>query len=214
MMRLLDCNISSDEDARNDSMAPSLENSHVVRIGLGLVCTSVVVTVGVAMPFLRRFSGAPYVASTKKAREAIIGRLRQEIKETVGIRETLQVVDLGSGSGDVLLEAAQQLKQVQGIGYELNVWLVLLSRWRAYRQGVSSQVRFIRGDMWNAQLKNTNAVIIFGIPKVMSRFGEKLIKEAPHGCLVASNSFQIDDWRPLQRRMGVWFYRVDKPVKG
>lgn len=193
-----------------DELVSNGSTSHVATIGLGLACVSILTTVGLSAPFLRRFSGAPYVASSTSARQLIISRLRLEAEKKVGCKngEELRIVDLGSGSGDVLLEAAQKIRQVQATGYELNMWLVLLSRWRAYRQGIASRVHFVWGDMWHAPLKNTDAIIVFGIPAIMNRIAGKIESEARNDCLVASNSFQIDSWRPIEVKAGVWLYRV------
>lgn len=184
--------------------------SRVASIGLGLACTSLLTIVGLSAPFLRKFSGAPYFASATSARRVIISRLQLEAEKKGGgkLGEVYRIVDLGSGSGDVLIEAAQHLGQVRATGYELNMWLVLLSRWRAYRQGVASQVRFVWGDMWHAPLNTADAIIVFGIPAIMDKVACKITKDAQNDCLVASNSFQIVNWRPIEVKAGVWMYRV------
>lgn len=196
--------------SEEDKVVSNGSTSRVATVGLGLVCASILTTVSLSAPFLRRFSGAPYVASATSARRLIISRLRLEAEKKVGCEngEELRIVDLGSGSGDVLLEAAQKIRQVRATGYELNVWLVWLSRWRAYRQGVASRVHFVWGDMWHAPLKDMDAIIVFGIPAIMNRIAGKIESETRNGCLVASNSFHIDKWRPIEKEAGVWLYRI------
>ena len=36
----------------------------------------------------------------------------------------------------------------QAVGYELNPWLVLYSRWRAYRSGVYGSAKFYCKNLW------------------------------------------------------------------
>lgn len=46
-----------------------------------------------------------------------------------------KLVDLGSGDGRVIIEAAKQ--GIPSMGIELNGWLVLYSKWRAFREGTT-----------------------------------------------------------------------------
>lgn len=197
------------EDTDNE-WAANKTTPRVAKVGLGIASAALAATVGLSAPFLRRYSGAPYVSSAEGARRAIVSRLQLEATKRGGGKEGIpyDVVDLGSGSGDVLLDAAQQVTQVRATGYELNTWLVLLSRWRAYRMGVAHRVHFVTADFWNAPLGRADAVVVFGVPDIMDKVARKIAAEAPHGCLVASNTFQVGSWRPLDTKSGVWFYRV------
>jgi hypothetical protein len=65
--------------------------------------------------------GAPYVPSHRR-------QLRFAFDELYPLSSDDYVVDLGSGDGVVLLEAAR--RGAGGAGYELNPFLVLISRWR------------------------------------------------------------------------------------
>lgn len=65
--------------------------------------------------------GAPYVPSHRRQLAAAFDTLYP-------LSEKDFVVDLGSGDGVVLLEAAH--RGAGGVGYELNPLLVLISRWR------------------------------------------------------------------------------------
>lgn len=183
--------------------------SNVATVGLTLVTTAIVTVTGLTVPFLRRFSGAPYVASTTQSRNAIKAALRthssaKKSSAESGIRQP-RIVDLGSGSGEIVLDAARM--GYDAIGYELNIWLILLSRLRAYRQGTPN-ARFIRKDFWHASLHDCDAVVVFGVPRIMSRLGEKLRRECATGCLVCSNTFEIGGWHAFHQHSGVWFYSV------
>lgn len=56
------------------------------------------------------------------------------------------LVDLGSGDGRIVIEAARLGLRSEGL--ELNPWLVAYSRWKAYRAGVSASTSFHAKDLW------------------------------------------------------------------
>lgn len=189
----------------------SSERPRAAGVGLAVVSSALVGLAVVTGPFLRRFSGAPYVASTEASRRAIRAALRRHA-EGAGRGRRLQVVDLGSGSGEVVVEAARDGHAA--VGYELNVWLVAASRWRAARAGVGERARFVWGDMWEAEVGAADAVVVFGVPGIMQRVGRKLEGECRAGCLVCCNSFRIEGWRARSATANVWTYAVDAHRRG
>lgn len=52
-----------------------------------------------------------------------------------------KLVDLGSGDGRIVIEAAK--KGYEAVGYEINPWLVLYSRHLAKKQGVADSCKFV-----------------------------------------------------------------------
>ena len=46
---------------------------------------------------------------------------------------------------------------------ELNPWLVLYSKWRARRLGLSSAATFSREDLWKSEMGKYDSVVIFGV---------------------------------------------------
>lgn len=80
------------------------------------------------------------------------------------------LLDIGSGDGRIVIEAAKEpgLSQ-QAHGVELNRWLIYYSRWMAYRGGVSSSTKFIQRDLWKYDLSPYNQIVIFGVEEMVSR---------------------------------------------
>ncbi len=72
------------------------------------------------------------------------------------------MVDLGSGDGRIVLEAARRGFEAHGI--ELNLWLVLYSRAAAWRERGSllGSASFSRRDLWKTDLAEFDDVVIFG----------------------------------------------------
>ena len=40
------------------------------------------------------------------------------------------------------------------VGYELNLWLVLYSRWKAFISGVHKRTEFHRKDLWKVKIRS------------------------------------------------------------
>lgn len=182
------------------------------KVGLAVETTSIAVVAMGAAPFLRRFTGAPYVSSSVAARQAISKAIRQHYnRHPRGLDMVL--VDLGSGSGEVVLDAARA--GYSATGYELNVWLVGLSRWRAWRAGFSpGQAKFVWGDLWKSDIGKADAVVVFGVPDMMKRVEVKVGRECGDGCLVCCNTFALRGVPESYRSGGVWFYDVRRDRVG
>lgn len=223
------------------------QRSRTARVGLTVAGTMLTATMALTLPFLRRFSGAPYVASSTAARTAILQAVQRHVGDTTTARRHIvasatcpsrnsatsasadrththaspsvsgspsvtsqrarKVIDLGSGSGDVVLTLADN--GIHATGYDLNPWLVLLSRYRALSSAKRrTYARFVWGDMWTAPLRDADAVVVFGVPSIMRRIGDKMAHDAQQGCLLCSNTFKVPGWRNVAHAGGVWFYRI------
>jgi len=103
--------------------------------------------------------GAPYVPSLRR-------EVRRAFKDLYPLSSKDVLVDLGSGDGVVLLEAAR--RGARAYGYELNPLLVLLSKLR-----VGKRATVVLGNMWNAKLPDdTTIVYMFSV----SRDSEKSVR--------------------------------------
>lgn len=141
------------------------------------------------------FVGAPYVPTKNRDLQLILKAARLKKGELI--------VDLGSGDGRLLLEAARSGYRAKG--YELNPFLVLLSWWRlrAYRQGASVAM----ADFWLVPLPaDTKAVFVFLAAPFMARLERKLdraAKEFDHEIMLISYGFTFKGREPL---------RIDGPL--
>lgn len=96
--------------------------------------------------------GAPYVPSLRR-------EVRRAFKELYPLTDKDMLVDLGSGDGVVLLEAAR--RGAKAYGYELNPLLVLVSRLR-----VGKRATVVLGNMWKTKLPDdTTIVYIFSVTR-------------------------------------------------
>jgi hypothetical protein len=91
-----------------------------------------------ALPGLRRFAGAPFVPSQPKS----VQNLFQHFPRSL---EGAYLIDLGSGDGRIVHAAAR--RGLAATGVELNPWLVALSRYRAWREGLTCT--FVCGNIYS-----------------------------------------------------------------
>ncbi len=177
--------------------------SRAANIGLGTTLVASLGLCAVTVPFLRRFSGAPYVASSQSARNAISRHIKQIRRAREG---NLNLIDLGSGSGEIVLHAATSGFRAHGV--ELNPWLVALSRWRAWRGGIHDAT-FSQRCLWSTPLHEQDVVVVFGIPDIMSQLSTKLEHECkPDGAWIVSNTFRLPNRQPVRTESGVHFYFI------
>jgi hypothetical protein len=113
------------------------------------------------------FFGAPYVPSKRRELERALDELYPVGKEDV-------LVDVGSGDGIVLREAAK--RGARAVGYELNPIFVAIS-WLLSRKSKGVQVRL--GNMWQVKFpEDTTVVYAFAVARDSARLARKMQKEA------------------------------------
>lgn len=176
-------------------------------IGLYAVCVLLAGLTAVTGPFLRRYSGAPYVASAPAARAAIRSFLHTCRYSTRGSNAP-RFIDLGAGSSELVLDAARA--GFQGRRVELNRWLVLRSRLRAYGLPAEQRkrVEFKKQDLWTNQMREEDVVAVFGVPDMMERIRVMVENQCKDECIVCCNTFPIPGWTAMRKTGVVWFYNV------
>lgn len=123
------------------------------------------------------------------------------------------VVDLGSGDGRMPIYAAKHFG-ARAVGVELEENLVALSVKAAQAQGVSHLVRFLRQDLYEADLSQATVIALYISPGVMQKLKPRLLSLKP-GTRVVSHHFTLEDWAPdetirTENRMGyLWVVPVD-----
>ncbi len=124
--------------------------------------------------------GAPYLPTRQaQAKQAL---------DLLDLQKGEVFVDLGSGDGAVLIEAAR--RGLVCYGYELNPFVWFVSKLRTLRFG--KQVHIYCRNFWNIPLpKNTKGVFVFLLDPYMVKLDQKLSKELAPGGRLASYTFKI-----------------------
>jgi SAM-dependent methyltransferase len=106
------------------------------------------------------------------------------------------VIDLGSGDGRLLVEAAKRGAKV--IGYELNPFLVWWSRHRLKSYELRATIH--RQNLLDADLSEATVIYIFGITSIMPRVAKKLMDECRPGTKIISFAFGLPGWKRLDQK--------------
>ncbi|HEV7822574.1 MAG TPA: class I SAM-dependent methyltransferase, partial [Burkholderiales bacterium] len=104
------------------------------------------------------------------------------------------VIDLGSGDGRNVIAAAK--RGARALGVEYNPKMVELSQARAAKEGVADKAQFVQGDMYEADVSQATALILFLIPQNLEKLAPKFIALKP-GTRIVSNTYEIGGgWEP------------------
>ncbi|MEF8940119.1 MAG: methyltransferase domain-containing protein [Salinivenus sp.] len=115
--------------------------------------------------------------------------------EVAGVTEDDVVYDLGSGDGRIPITAATEFG-ARGVGVEIDSALVAKARAKAREAGVADKVRFVQGDLFNADLSEATVVALYLWPEVNIQLRPKLLEELDPGDRIVSHDFRMGDWEP------------------
>jgi SAM-dependent methyltransferase len=105
------------------------------------------------------------------------------------------VIDLGSGDGRIVIEAARKFG-ARGLGIELEPTLVEKSRDNALRAGVADRVSFLRGDVLLADISQASVVTVYLLPSLIGRLQPRFLDELKPGSRVVTHAFHMTSWKP------------------
>jgi len=145
----------------------------------GLVCAQ-------ASPSAELIDGGPYVPTP----DAVVSRML----ELAGVRGDDLVVDLGSGDGRLVIEAARRYG-ARGLGVEREAHLVDLARARAEKAGVAQRVSFRQGDIFETDLRGATVVTLYLLPRLLVQLVPKLRAELAPGARIVSHDYPLEPWR-------------------
>lgn len=130
--------------------------------------------------------GAPYVPTPM----SVVG----EMLELADVTPADTVYDLGSGDGRLPITAAR-LYGSRGVGVELDSGLVARSRRLARSAGVDSLVRFVRGDLFEADIRPATVLTLYLFPEMNERLRPRILREMEPGTRVVAHDFDMGAWR-------------------
>ncbi|MBE9155522.1 class I SAM-dependent methyltransferase [Nodosilinea sp. LEGE 06152] len=105
------------------------------------------------------------------------------------------VYDLGCGDGRLLVQAALDYG-VQGVGVDIDPVLLEQARALARQVGVEHRLRFIQGNLFEADLHDATVVLIYLLPHLNLRLRSRLQTQLRSGSRVVSHMFDMGDWLP------------------
>lgn len=135
--------------------------------------------------FAEAIDGGPYVPTP----DIVVSRML----ELAAVRDDDLVVDLGSGDGRLVIEAARRYG-ARGVGVEREARLVGLARAAAGKAGVSDRVSFRQGDIFEFDLRGATVVTLYLLPRLLVHLMPKLRAELAPGARVVSHDYPLEAW--------------------
>lgn len=142
--------------------------------------------------------GAPFVPSDKKTVERMI--------KFAKIKKGEKVVDIGSGDGRLVIALAKA--GAMAYGYEINPFLVLWSRYKIFRSGLSGKAFTFWKSFWRVDFSSFDVVTVYAISYIMLDLEKKLEKELKKGTRVVSHTFKFPNCKIKEMDAGVYLYKV------
>lgn len=143
-------------------------------------------------------SAAPFVPTAKK-------RVKKMIALS-GLRTDMLMMDLGSGDGRIVFEAAKT--GARCVGIEINP---VLYYWSRIKQGIRPRknVLFRRESLWDTDVSHIDVLTIFFIHPKMEKLMKKLRTEMKPGALIVSYAFTFPGWPYEIKDDKIYVYRVE-----
>ncbi|MFN2643672.1 MAG: cyclopropane-fatty-acyl-phospholipid synthase family protein [Burkholderiales bacterium] len=103
------------------------------------------------------------------------------------------VIDLGSGDGRIVIEAAK--RGARGVGVDLDPNLVKLASRNAENAGVADKARFEVRDIFDTDLSRASVVTMYLLPEFNAKLLPRFLALKP-GTRIVSHDGGIGDWPP------------------
>lgn len=118
-----------------------------------------------------------------------------EMLKLADIRGEDVVYDLGSGDGRLVITAAKRFG-ARGVGVELQSELVDMARIGAEHEGVADRVKFVQGDLFETDIKEASVVMLYLLPRFVTRLVPKFRAELRPGTRIVSHDYPLAPWPP------------------
>jgi len=166
-----------------------------------LLAIAIIIALFALFLSLSFFFGPPFVPTPKP--------VVKEMLTLVGAKKQDVLLDLGSGDGTVLIEAAKM--GINARGFEINPFLFLLAKIKARSKNLNKNIEVYNQDYQKANLKDVTIVFCYGLPKFMTTISEKLRIELPKSAKVASYKFPIPNLKLVKKtKTDIFLYTLKK----
>ncbi len=134
-------------------------------------------------------AGAPYVPTPTSIADRLL------TLANIGPKD--YVIDLGSGDGRLVITAVAKYQARGGMGVEIDPELAKQATDNAQKAGVGDRVKFVAGDLFNADIEQATVVTLYLLPSMLGDVEKKLAKELKPGARVVSHDYPLPSWNPV-----------------
>lgn len=146
--------------------------------------------------FISVFTGAPYVPTPMKKVNLMF--------KLADIKKGSHVVDLGSGDGRLIIEAAK--KGAYAYGVEINPGLVLFSYLNILVNKVSTHAKVIWGTLFSVDYRKYDIIFIAGFIEMMKTLEKEFETKLKKGTKVICYAFPLPNRKPSKVLDGIYLY--------
>lgn len=107
--------------------------------------------------------------------------------------------DLGCGDGRIVVMAVKKFGAARGTGYDIDPERIKEANENAQEAGVAGKVKFILGNLFEADFHDANIVTLYLLPEVNLKLRPKLLKDLKVGSRIVSHQFDMGDWEPDEK---------------
>ncbi len=138
-----------------------------------------------------------------------VGARKEHIKVMLGLSQIQKgdvIVDLGSGDGRLLIEAAK--RGARAIGYEINPVLIIVSRIKIMLTNQSANAIVKKQSLWEADLKQADVIFVYALKKSMPKFENFVFKNAKKSAKVIANTNPFPKKKPKMKKGQIFLYII------
>jgi len=117
----------------------------------------------------------------------------EEMLNRAGVTKEDVVYDLGCGDGRFVITAAKKFG-ARGVGIDIDPVLIKQCNENARKAGVTSLVKFVEGDLFQADISEATVVTLFLFPDMNLKLRPKLLRELRPGTRIVSHGYDMGEW--------------------
>lgn len=152
------------------------------------------VLLGVIVSFLAGLLLVPITPTPRK--------IREEISQIMGLEKDEMILDLGSGNGIFLIEAAKRYR-IKGIGYEISPMGIFISKFlKIFKLGFNKQIVIVPTNFLNnTPLPFADKIYCYLNPKAMETLYKKMKEEDLHEEVeIYSYKYPFPEVKPIEEK--------------
>ena len=151
------------------------------------------------LPFTHRLAGAQEAATARRLDVPYVPTNMDTVHkmlEMAAVKKGDVVYDLGCGDGRIVVTAAKE-HGARGVGIDLNPERIAEAKENARQAGVTRQVQFKVGDLFEADFAPASVVTLYLLPEVNLKLKPQLWRQLKVGTRIVSHAFDMgEDWPP------------------
>jgi 16S rRNA A1518/A1519 N6-dimethyltransferase RsmA/KsgA/DIM1 with predicted DNA glycosylase/AP lyase activity len=137
--------------------------------------------------------GAPYDVSRSEALKNILKLTSPKHQD--------KIAELGSGDGRVCIALAKQNSKAKIYGFEINPFLVWISRRKIRKANLQNQIKIYCKNFWRINLSKYNKIVFFQFRSITNRLEKKFDKELKKGTKIISHNWKLPNYK-IKKQIG------------